>query len=215
MRNDVRYMVAAASFACALAAAPTAGAAGKIVCWKDASGKTIGCGDTVPPEYRGSATKELDKRGVTRRTTESAEEAAKRREREQEEARLKAEEEKRLAEQQRQDLALLSTFSNAAEIDAKRDRDLQTIDLQIVQQRTLQTSAAKRHRDLQARKAQLEKTKQPVPATLADDIARAEEEKRDLEASIAAKEREKVELRRKYGEMKARYTQLRGGTAKR
>ena len=28
---------------------------GKLVCWKDKSGKVIGCGDTVPPEYRDNA----------------------------------------------------------------------------------------------------------------------------------------------------------------
>jgi hypothetical protein len=51
---------------------------GKIICWKDKSGKVIGCGDKVPPEYEDSATKELDRRGVTRKTTETAEEQAKR-----------------------------------------------------------------------------------------------------------------------------------------
>ena len=53
-------------------------AAQKIVCWKDKSGKTIGCGDKVPPEYQDNATKELDKGGVTRKTTETAEERARR-----------------------------------------------------------------------------------------------------------------------------------------
>ena len=40
--------------------------AGRIVCWKDKSGKVVGCGDKVPPEYQDSATRELDSRGVTR-----------------------------------------------------------------------------------------------------------------------------------------------------
>src|SRR5215210_6689518 len=60
-----------------------------IVCWKDKSGKVVGCGDKVPPEYQSSATKELDSRGITRRTTESVEEANQRRLREQEAARIK------------------------------------------------------------------------------------------------------------------------------
>ena len=38
---------------------------GKIVCWKDKAGKTVGCGDKVPPEYQDNATKELNRRGVT------------------------------------------------------------------------------------------------------------------------------------------------------
>src|SRR5688572_15556951 len=86
-------------------------AAQKIICWKDKSGKTVGCGDKVPPEYEDSATRELDKRGVTRKTTETAEERAKREAKERSEAAQKAEEKKRLAEQRRQDAALLNTFS--------------------------------------------------------------------------------------------------------
>src|ERR1044071_3461619 len=68
---------------------------GKIVCWKDKSGKVIGCGDKVPPEFQSSATKELDSRGITRKTTESVEDANQRRAREQEAARTKAEEDKK------------------------------------------------------------------------------------------------------------------------
>ncbi len=37
---------------------------GNIVCWKDKSGKTVGCGDKVPPEYQDNATREINKRGV-------------------------------------------------------------------------------------------------------------------------------------------------------
>src|SRR5262245_47638111 len=84
---------------------------GRIVCWKDKSGKVVGCGDKVPPEFQDAATREMDRTGVTRGTTESSEDAAKRRQKEQEVAKTKAEEEKRLAEQRRQDTALLNTFS--------------------------------------------------------------------------------------------------------
>lgn len=50
----------------------------KIICWKDAAGKTVGCGDKVPPEYASSATKELDKQGNVRKTGESLDEMTKR-----------------------------------------------------------------------------------------------------------------------------------------
>src|SRR5215210_2739945 len=77
-------------------AATAATAPGKIVCWKDASGKVIGCGDKVPPEFEASGTKELDSRGLTRKTTESADEVGQRRLRDQDAARIKAEEERRM-----------------------------------------------------------------------------------------------------------------------
>ena len=68
----------------------------RIVCWKDKSGKVVGCGDKVPPEFQDSATREMDRTGVTRGTTESAEDAAKRRAQEQEAAKVKTEDNKRL-----------------------------------------------------------------------------------------------------------------------
>lgn len=215
MRNNIGYAVAAtlAVLGLGLAAPQSAGAAGKIVCWKDASGKTVGCGDTIPPEYRGAATKELNSQGVTRRTTESAEEAAKRREIERAAAQQKAEEERRSAEQRRQDSALIATFSSTREIDAKAEREQQTLDLQVRQQRNLLQTVNGRLNDLRARKEKLEKDKQPVPPAMDDDLARIVGEKEEIEQSIAAKESEKTRLRRRYAEMKERYTELRGGSS--
>src|SRR6476469_9484716 len=117
-----------------LSSLPYADAAqGKIVCWQDKSGKTIGCGDKVPPEYQGSATRELDSRGVTRGTTESVDDTNRRRLKDEDVARTKAEDERRNVEQKRRDTALLETYSNEKEIDLKRDRDIQVIDSQIEQ----------------------------------------------------------------------------------
>jgi len=136
MLNTTRPPAAAALLALVLALATVANAAetkGRIVCWKDKSGKIVGCGDTVPPEYQTNATQELDRRGITRKTTDSADDLAKRRTQDQELARKKDEEQKRLAEQRRQDAALVNTFASEQEIDVKRDRDLQVVELQINQ----------------------------------------------------------------------------------
>lgn len=188
-------------------------AAGKIVCWKDASGKVVGCGDTVPPEYRQNATKELDSRGVTRRTTESAEQAAKRREEEKEQSKLKAAEEQRLAEQSRLDKTLLATFNSADEIDKKRDREVQTIDLQIKQSETLLKGVTTRYNDLKGRVEALEKQKKPVPAALKDDYRSVGEEKERYEQSIASRQKEKADAQKRYADYRARYIELRGGAA--
>ena len=127
-------LLAATIFVSALAMPGDAVAqSSKIVCWKDKSGKTIGCGDTVPPEFRGSGTTQVDSQGITRKTTESVEEATRRREREQELARIKAEEERKSIDQKRRDTALLDTYSSEKEIDLKRDRDLGALDLQLDQ----------------------------------------------------------------------------------
>lgn len=183
---------------------------GKIVCWKDKSGKTVGCGDTVPPEYQNAATKELDKRGVTRKTTDSAEEAAKRKTQQQELARQQDEEQKRLAAQKRQDSALINTFSSEKEIDAKRDRDLQPIDLLIGQLRDSLKSANDRLTELRTRSESLEKSRKPVPDNVKNEMGRAISEKQKIEQTIAAKEKEKEAIRAHYAEQKKRFSELKG-----
>ena len=186
---------------------------GKIVCWKDASGKVLGCGDKVPPEFQTNATKELDRRGVTRKTTESQDEITQRRNREQEATRLKAEDSRKVIDQKRQDTALLETFSSEKEIDLKRDRDLQVIDLQMEQLNTALKSAAARYTDTKTRSDSVLKTgKEPSP-TLKEDLARAIEEKGHLEQRIEAKQKEKEELRKRYAEYRKRYADLRSGAS--
>lgn len=180
MFNTTRAPAAAALLALALALAPAANAAeskGRIVCWKDKSGKIVGCGDRVPPEYQTSATQELDRRGITRKTTDSADDLAKRRTQDQELARQKEEEQKRLAEQRRQDAALVNTFSSEKEIDVKRDRDLQVVELQINQLRLSLKNTTDR---------------------------------KGVEQSIAAKEKEQSDIRARYAEYKKRFAELKG-----
>jgi len=183
---------------------------GKIVCWKDKSGKTVGCGDTVPPEYQNNATKELDKRGVTRKTTDSAEDAAKRKTQQQELARQQEEEQKRLADQKRQDTALINTFTSEKEIDAKRDRDMQVFDLQISQLKVSLKNATEHQAELKTRSEGYEKNNKPVPDNVKGEMARAAAEKQKIEQSIAAKEKEKEDIRARYAEQKKRFAELRG-----
>jgi hypothetical protein len=180
----------------------------KIVCWKDASGKVVGCGDKVPPEYQSSATKELDARGVTRKQTESVEEANQRRSREQELARVRAEEEKKALGQKRQDTALMETYSNEKEIDLKRDRDLQVIDLQIEQLTVALKNTTQRYNEARVRAEAADKNKKPVGPVAKEELERLANEKQRFEQSISAKNKEKEELRAKYAEYRKRFAEL-------
>jgi chromosome segregation ATPase len=184
----------------------------RIVCWKNQAGKVIGCGDKVPPEFEASATKELDARGVTRRTTESVAESAQRRAREEEAARLRGDEERRSIEQKRQDMALLQTYSNEKEIDLKRDRDLQVLDLQMEQLHTGLKSATARYDEMKSRVESLAKMGKAAFPALKEDLARATADKARMEERIEAKQKEKEELRQRYAEYSKRYTDLRNGT---
>jgi hypothetical protein len=186
-------------------------AAQKIVCWKDKSGKTIGCGDKVPPEYQDSATRELDKRGVTRKTTESAEEQAKRKAKEQESEKEKAELAKKAAEQKRLDSALVNTYSNEKEIDLRRDRDLATTDGQLTQLKVVQKNATDRQKEIKGRIDLTTKGGKPASDAQKEDLARAESDQRKAEQAIVDKEKEKDEIRKRYADMKARYLELKGG----
>ena len=187
----------------------------RIVCWKDKAGKVVGCGDKVPPEYQDAGTREMDRGGITRNQTESAEEARRRTEREQEIAKSKVDEERRALEQRRQDQALLSTFSNEKEIDLKRDRDLAALDQQIEQLTGALKNTTARHGEIAAQAAILDKNKKPLPPATKDEFARVTTEKERLEASLVAKQKEKETTRAKYADYRARYTQLRasGGTS--
>jgi hypothetical protein len=187
--------------------------AGKIVCWKDKAGKTLGCGDKVPPEYQDNATKELDRRGLTRSTTDSAEETARRRSQTEEAAQQKSEQDRRLSEQRRQDAALLNTFTSEKEIDVKRDRDLQVVDLQVSQLQGSLKSATDRVNEVKARIDLVEKSKKPVQDNVREELTRSLADQTKVQQSIAAKEKDKEEIRRRYAEYRKRFLELRGGEA--
>lgn len=203
--------------ALAAALASTTGAAlaqskgGKIVCWKDKAGKVVGCGDTIPPEYRDAATQEMDRRGVTRKTTGTAEEEARRAAEAEKLKEQLAEEKRRQADQKRKDQALLSTYLNEAEIDQRRDRELAEIDRLLTQFRGLHKGAVARHADASARLAAAQKSGRDTDA-LRDEVARAEAEKSKIERGIATREKEKADITARFAETKRRYADLKSGS---
>lgn len=190
----------------------TAAHAQKIVCWKDASGKVVGCGDKVPQEFLGNSTKELDKHGNVRKTGESAEQAAARKAKEKELAVAKEEEAKRLKEQKRQDQALLNTFSNEKEIDLKRDRELQALNNFLTQQAGALKGAEARLAEARKRAEPFEKEKKALPPVVKEDMARAEREKTRIETDIANNEKAKADTTTKYAEYRKRFMELKGLT---
>jgi len=204
--------IALATLFAGAALAQTQPKKGRIVCWKDKSGKVVGCGDKVPPEFEDAATKELDRRGVTRKTTETAEEEARRKAQEAAKAQQIEEEKKRTSEQRRQDTALLNTYANDREIDQRRDRELQEVDRLLGQLEGLRKGAASRRTDAEGRIAAAEKARKPTDA-MKDEVARADAEMAKLERNIAAKNKEKEDIRARYAETKRRYLELGGTTA--
>lgn len=184
---------------------------GKIVCWKDKAGKTVGCGDKVPPEYQDNATKQLNQRGVTVNQSDPALTA------EQKKA-LQAEKDKKqaadlvAAEQKRKDSALLDTFTTVKEIDLKRNRDIQLIESNIEAQQTNLKNANDRQIDARSRMEAFKKESKPVPASIQEEYDRADAAKTKIQAQITQKRKDIAELNVQYDELKKRFTELTGPT---
>ena len=186
---------------------------GKIICWKDKSGKVVGCGDTVPPEYQDSATKEMNQRGVTIRQSDAALTAEQRRAQQAEAQRKQAESQKK-EEQRRSDKAILDTFTNEKEIELKRVRDVQPLELSLETLQTNLRNANERQAQGRTRIEQSRINKKPVPPAVQDEFDRSEGDKAKIENQIAQKRKDIAALNQRYDEMKKRYAELTGASAK-
>ena len=182
---------------------------GKIVCWKDKAGKTVGCGDKVPPEYQDNATTELNKRGVTVNQSEPALTAGQKKALQAEQDRKTAEN-VQAVEQKRRDKALLDTFTTVKEIDLKRTRDIQLIESNIEAQQTNLKNANDRQVESRTRIEQFKKENKPIPVPIQDEYDRAEAAKQKIQAQIAQKRKEIVDLNQQYDDMKKRFSELSG-----
>ena len=185
---------------------------GKIVCWKDKAGKVVGCGDKVPPEYQDNATRELNQRGVVVKQSEAALTPEQKKAQQAELDRKQAEEQAK-TEQRRKDNALLETFGSDKEIDLKRDREVQLLESNIETLQSNLKNANDRQAGSLARIEQAKKTKQPVAQSAQDEFDRVEADKTKIQNQIAQKRKEISELIQKYGEMKKRFIELKGGPA--
>ncbi len=184
----------------------------KIVCWNDKNGKVVGCGDRVPPEFQQNQSRQLDSQGIPRKTNVSAEEAARQKEEAERKAAQKAEEDRRIAEQRRLDSALMNTYTSEKEIDLRRDRELQVVDLQIQQLSVSQKGASEALATAQKRYEFAAKGGKPSP-NLLDELTRAGEEKKRIDARIAEKLKDKEDISKRYAEQKARFIELKGSAA--
>ncbi len=182
-----------------------------IVCWKDKSGKTVGCGDKVPPEYQDNANKVLNQRGMTIKQTDAALTAEQKRAQAADDDRRRIDAQKR-EEERRHDRALLDSFTTVKEIDLKRTRDIQQIEINISAQQTNLKNVGDRESETRAKMDQYKKANKPVPAPLQEDYDRLATEKSKIQAQILQKRQEIVDRNIEYDEMKKRFLELTGAT---
>jgi Domain of unknown function (DUF4124) len=174
--------------------------------WVDDKGITH-YGDTIPPEFKDKANAELSRRGITIKKTDQALTPEEIRARQEEEA-LAEQEELRAKEQKRLDQALLQTFTTEKDIELKRDRDLQQIELGIANNQSVLKSAEKRLAENRTRAEQLTKAEKPIPDGLKQDIESDERAKLRLERLIGKKREELGVVRAKYDDYKQRFAEL-------
>jgi hypothetical protein len=185
------------------------GGSGKIVCWKDKTGKTIGCGDSIPPEYQDNASKTLDQEGITVKNTDAMLTPEQMKAAQEEEDRKQKELHKE-EDQRRKDKALLDTFTTPQEIDLKRDRDLQLAQSNLELLQSNKTLADASLAQVQARADSYTKGNKPVPDIVQEELERATADKTKTDQQIAAKKQEIIDINQKYDDLRQRFIQLTG-----
>ena len=174
--------------------------------WVDGQGKTH-YGDTIPAQYAGQGTSEMDKKGLIIKKTPAALSPDQRKAQEDALASQKVEALK-VMERSRKDKALLNTYSNEQEIDMARDRNLQQIDLAAQSDQVRQKSAQTRLTKFRNQSYDLIRSKKAVPAELKHDIEDAEKEVAQINAVLRQHLQNKEAARTRFEGDKNRYRDL-------
>ncbi len=181
-------------------------ATAKMYKWVDEKGETH-FGDTVPAQYAGQGSAELNKGGLVIRKTDPALTPEQRKTREDELAQKK-EEERKAMEQKRRDAALLNTYTTEKEIDLVRDRNLQQAELQRqgVELRIKQIQP--RYNQFRSQATTLTARQKPLPPGLQQEMQETEKELKHLQEMVQRKHQEMDDLRAKFEDDKKRFREL-------
>jgi uncharacterized protein DUF4124 len=173
---------------------------GRIVKWVDEKGITH-YGDTVPPQYSGHDSSEINKQGrvvkqnkVTTNTSDvaNATEA----------------ESKVVIEQKRHDRALLAAYTTEQEFDLARDRNLQTDEAAVQGMEQRKGSANDRLAANKKIADRFTQRKKPVPADVLQDIKGNEAEIAEINKQIKARQQSMEATRQRFDTDKQRFIQL-------
>ena len=172
--------------------------------WVDEKG-VVHYSDKMPPEAVDKASVELNKQGIPVNRTDKALTPEQRRANEQEAERAK-EAARAQEEINRRDRALVSSYTNEAEIDLARNRSLQTINNVISSSQAFSEQLNKRKADVEAKKA--ESQGKPIVAVLDRELESIEAELARQADLIAQKQKEVVTITAKYDADKQRWREL-------
>lgn len=188
-------------------AQPKSGSAGNMVCWYDKSGRQLGCGNTVPPEFAGFEIREITRSGRTVNKVDAELTPEQQRARREEDARRREAEEARAAARKRDQL-LLASFSSEKEIDARRDREIAQLEVSVNGLQGELNQLRANETDIRRRIDAAAKGGKPVPTSLRDEYLKATAETAAMEKRIAERRAEQITTRTRYDEMRNRYIEL-------
>jgi hypothetical protein len=179
-----------------LTSQPYAMAEGKrIIKWIDNKGVTH-YGDTLPVKETGKNNTELSKNGIAlKKNTQAKNNEA-----------ISIDKEK--LEQQRKDNILLSSYTNAEEIDLARDRNLEmanaTLQAITVQKENITSRIERNNQEIEG----YSKRNKPVPSALTEKLKTAKSESRKKDGQIANQKLNIEATKKRYAEEKSRFVTL-------
>lgn len=185
-------------------AGPAAADGKRLYKWTDERG-TVQYSDAPPAVENRAGIAVLNRDGLVTRPAESPEQQ---RDRAAREAELKRADEQRRA-RQRQDRALLSSYTSSDDILRQRDRNLGALNGQIDALNLRRFNAQSRLRQLLQQVDALEHARQPLPADLLRDIAAAKTEIETIDGQLVQKRQELVAVRQRADDDVQRFNELR------
>jgi hypothetical protein len=178
-------------------------------CCNDDNGRRL-CGDILPWQCAKRAHQEYNSLGVMIRQHDAPLTAEQRAQQRAETIRKK-EAERLAAEEDRRNRALLASYPSVADIDAKRERNIEEAGKGL-HELQLRLTAALQRRDELAREAEFFQ-KRPMPADLKTGIRDNTAELAGLQADVETKKKEIAEIQARFDEEKKRYLSLSKGAA--
>ena len=180
--------------------------------WVDENGR-VQYSDKYPGTTN-SGTAVLNKQGAVIRKTDGYLTPEQRQQKEVEASQQRAAQQKK-QEATLHDKALVSSFNSTADIDRKRDRDLQPVQGDITALRASIKSAKVRADAYVRQSDQFKKSKKPVPQDLQQDIQDSQKELQNLNQLLAQKMKDEARIRQAAEDDKKRFlelTQLKSGS---
>ena len=163
------------------------------------------CGDVLPPQCFGKSYREMSPQGTVRRLVEAPLTPEQLARREADERARRAELTRQRAEMRRNQ-SLLETYSSVADIDARRDRAIEGVELELKQAESRQAQLMKK-RDALNREAEFYQ-KRAMPPTLAAAVRESDSELASHSSVIDAKRRDIEAIRTRYEQDRSRYITL-------